>query len=437
MEKFEKNLSFLEVVWLAALTLAPLDAVLLLPYKVGGFSLSVVRLLVLAAIALSLLMLAARGRVRVVRGNLVLGAYLMWLGWNVASGLWAVSELAYIRYLFLIIMYGALVIFVLHLGQSLYKYDIALKVVWLVVLTTVAFGILELISGYRVPASRQWAFRNEIVSLFINPSHFGGALAMFAPFVLMYPIWSPRRSFLLVVTAAALLALLGYLVVRSGSRGAVLGLLFGCGVAVAISLFRRRVRRSLVMLAAVSASFVLVVIGLELGLPLPEALSSKLNTLWDPVSLLAGEIRIVLWQIGWQFWMESPVVGWGAGASEYLMMERASWLPAYSLHGWGIEILINTGLIGAVLWTVFVLTVVSGLLRHLWRSDSWHTCFVASSLLGGMAASAAIAFTVGSLITFPLFWVHLGLCAALASRRVRGESTLMLTHAGRREGQSI
>lgn len=436
MEKFEKNLSFLEVVWLAALALAPLDAVLLLPYKVGGFSLSVVRLLVLAAIALSLLMLAARGRVRVVRGNLVLGAYLMWLGWNVASGLWAVSELAYMRYLSLTVIYSALVVFVLQVSRSPRKYDLLLKAVWLVVLTTVAFGILELISGYRVPASRQWAFRNEIVSLFINPSHFGGALAMFAPFVVMYPIWSPRRSFLLVVTAAALLALLGYLVVRSGSRGAVLGLLLGCGVAVAFSLLRR-VRRSLVMLAAVSASFVLVVIGLEIGLPLPEALSSKLNTLWDPVSLLAGETRKVLWKIGWQFWMESPVVGWGAGASEYLMMERASWLPAYSLHGWGIEILINTGLIGAVLWTVFVLTVVSRLLRHLWRSDSWHTCFVASSLLGGMAASAAIAFTVGSLITFPLFWVHLGLCAALASRRVRGESTLMLTHAGRRKGQSI
>lgn len=417
MGKFEENLSFLEVLWLAALTLAPLDAVLLLPYKIGEFSLSVARLLVLAAIALSLLMFAARGRVRVVRSNLVLGAYLMWLGWNVASGLWAVSELAYMRYLLLTIMYSALVIFVLQVSRSPQKYDIFLKAVWLVVLTTVAFGILELILGFRVPASRQWTFRNEITSLFINPSHFGGALAMFAPFVVMYPIWSPRLSFRVVITATALLALLGYFVVRSGSRGAVLGLLLGCGIAVAFSLFRRHARRSLVMLAAVSASFVLVMIGLELGLPLPEALGSKLNTLRDLVSLLTGETRKVLWQIGWQLWMESPVVGWGAGASEFLMMERTSWLPAYSFHGWGIEILVNTGLIGAILWTVFVLTVVSGLLRHLWRSSNWHTRFVASSLLGGMAANVAIAFTVGSLMTFPLFWVHLGLCAALASRR--------------------
>ncbi len=406
-----------EFFWVAAIILAPLDAVLLLPYTVLGMHLSLPRLAVLVAVAISVLAIASTGRVRPRTGNITIAIYLLWLSWNFASGLWAVSQVAYVRYLFLAMMNGLLLMATVHLGVSMRKFDVTLKCIWGVVLCALAFGAVELVTGYRVPASRQWAFHNEITSLFVNPSHFGGALAMFAPFALMYPVWLSRLRPRVTAGAAVVLVLSAYFIVLSGSRGAVLSLVLGCATASILSLFQRRGKFRLTGLAVVLAVLVLLAVGLRLVPSVPEVLVDKLATLGDPVRLLSDAPRLVLWKTGWQLWTESPIVGWGAGASEFLLMERTPWFTAYSLHAWDIETLVNTGVVGSALWAVFVLTVVAGLLKRFWRSGEPYTRFVTSSLLGGMVGNAVISLTVGSLMTFPLFWVHLGLCTALASRR--------------------
>lgn len=411
------DLTIPEFIWVIAIILAPLDAVLLLPYTVLGVHLSLPRLAALVAAAISLFAIVLTGRVRLRKGVMILAIYFLWLSWNLASGLWAISQATYVRYMVLTTMYGFLLMAAVQLGVSIKKFDFILKAIWVVVLCALAFGIFELVSGYRVPASRQWTFRNEIASLFINPSHFGGTLAIFAPFALMYPVWLPRPRRRVMVGAALMFVLSSYFIVRSGSRGALLGLVLGCVTASVLSLLQRRGMSRLTGFAAVLMVLLLLAIGFQLIPSIPEVLVDKLATLNDPAQLLTNESRLVLWKTGCQLWTESPIVGWGAGASEFLLIEKTPWLTSYSLHAWNIETLVNIGLVGGVLWTVFVLSVVYGLFNYFWRSGGPYMRFVASSLLGGMVASAVISLTVSSLMTFPIFWIHLGLCAALASRR--------------------
>ncbi|MBC7292915.1 MAG: O-antigen ligase family protein [Thermoleophilia bacterium] len=429
------GLSTPESIWIAAVILAPFDAVFPLPLTVLGVQLSPPRIAILAASVASLLAAAWTGRLRLRIRNVFFGLFFAWLSWNLLSGLWAVSETDYWRYTGLLIMNGLLFLCTLHIATSARKFRLILGCVLLSVLVTVLFGIAEVVVGFRVPASRQWAFLNEVTSVFVNPSHFGGALALFAPVVLLYPIWSPRRSAKAVLGATILFVFTAYFVVRSGARGAVLALIFGCVTSLVLSSVSRHSLRRMTVVGAALGTIVLVAVSLQLVPRVPEVLSDKIATLRDPAALIAGEYRLVLWSVGWQLWTESPLVGWGAGASERLLYERAPWLTAYSLHAWNLETLVNTGVVGAALWGLLVIALVLGLLGRFTRRGDHHTRFAASSLLGGLAASVMISLTVGSLMTFPLFWVHMGLCASFASLPRTAEDELV--GRGRRSSSSL
>lgn len=410
-----KSLSLVELLWVATIVIAPFDAVLLLPYKVIGMHLSVPRITMLMAVAVSFLKGLCKGRVRIRTHNLSLLLFSCWFGWNFISGLWAFSQTGYVRYIALLAMNGVLFLSIFHIATSAHKFHIIFKGIYWVVLVSLLFGCIEVALGYRVPASRQWTFRYEITSLFINPSHFGGALAMFAPFVLVYPLWLPRAKPGAMLGSWVLFVLITYFVIRSGSRGALLALIVGCAVAFALSVIQHRVTRKMRGLAIVLGSFVLLAVSHEIVSPIPEAISNKLATLSTPAAMALGNPRLALWKIGLEFWMESPITGWGAGASEFLLMDRDPWLLAYSLHMWGIEVLVNTGIIGGMLWVFLIIIIVMGLLKRLRYGQEPYVRFMVSILLSSLASSAVISITVGSLMTFPLFWIFLGLSAALAS----------------------
>lgn len=408
-------LTLLERFWIIAIMLTPFDAVTLLPYHILGFSLSMSRLLIFAALALSLLAGAVEGHIQVRAGKSILGLYFMWFIWNLASGLWAVSEAGYMRYMFLSGIYSVLLIAIVHLATK--RYEIVLKAVMYIVFAAMVFGIIELLSGYRLPASRQWSFHNEITSFFVNPSHFGGTLAMFAPFILMYPVWLRKLKLKDIVTTLALLGLVAYFVMRSGSRGAVLSLVLGCATSCIFWLVHpRTMKKRLIGFGIALMVLAIIMVTVKPMLSVPEVIIEKLASLANPERLIASEPRLALWMAGSQLWAKSPLIGWGVGASESLLMEIS--LPAYSLHNWWIEVLVNTGIIGFILWTLFIIGVITNLMNHFWQSRSSYVRFVVSSLLGGMIASLPLTMTVSSLMAFSLFWLHLGLCiGALSFKR--------------------
>lgn len=410
-----KSPSLVELLWVAAIVIAPFDAVLLLPYKVIGMHLSVPRITMLMAVAVSFFKGLCKGQVRIRTHNLSLVLFSCWLGWNFISGLWAYSQAGYVRYIALLALNGMLFLSILHIATSAHKFHIIFKGIYWVILVSLLFGFIEIAFGYRVPASRQWTFRYEITSLFINPSHFGGALAMFAPFVLVYPLWLPRVKPGAMLGSLVLLGLIVYFVIRSGSRGALLALIVGCAVTFVLSVIQHRLTRTMRGLAIVLASFVLLAVSREIASPIPEAISNKLATLRTPTETAWENPRLALWKTGLEFWKESPITGWGAGASEFLLMDRTPWLLVYSLHMWDIEVLTNTGIIGSMLWMFLTIIIVMGLLKCLRCGQEPYVRFMASNLLGSLASSAIISITVASLMTFPLFWIFLGLSAALAS----------------------
>jgi O-antigen ligase len=417
-------LTLLERFWIIAIILTPFDAVTLLPYHILGFSLSISRLVIFAALALSLLAGAVEGHIQVRAGKSILGLYFMWFIWNLASGLWAVSEAGYMRYMFLSAIYSVLLIAIVHLATK--RYEIVLKAVMYIIFAAMVFGIIELLSGYRLPASRQWSFRNEIVSFFVNPSHFGGALVMFAPFILMYPVWLRKLKLKDIITTLAVLGLVAYFVMRSGSRGAVLSLVLGCATSCIFCLLHPRTMKKLIGFGIALMVLAIITVTVKPMLSVPEVIIEKLASLANPEKLIASEPRSALWMAGLQLWAKSPLIGWGVGASESLLMEIL--LPTYSLHNWWIEVLVNTGIIGIILWVTFIIGIITNLMNRFWQSKSSYVRFVISSLLGGMVASLPLTMTVGSLMTFSLFWLHLGLCIGALSLSRDKESS---THYGR------
>lgn len=409
------SLSFAELLWLAGVCLAPFDAVLLLPYRVFDVHLSVPRLTVIAAIAATLLCSLWTGRVKLLSKNLVFTLFLAWWGLNFASGLWAVNHASYIRYVGFMAFNGLFVLSISHIATSPQKLAVILKCVGVSLLVCVLFGLIEVIWGYRLPASRQWTFQYEITSVFVNPIHFGAALTLFAPFVLAFALSSSRAKIGTLLGAAITLIIVAYLIVRTGSRGAVLGGILGCGTVVFVSFARRRTFIRLAAFCVLVTVLIVLAVRTQLFPVVPSIIVDDLVTLKGVVAGFREESRWHVWTRGLDLWMESPVVGWGAGAASVLLEERGYWLGTSAVHFWGIEVLVNTGLLGGMLWLSLILATFLRLSKLQRDCSDPYEQFLASSLLGGVVASTITSLTIGSLANFPLFWIHLGLCVGISS----------------------
>lgn len=407
-DRQNRGLTGLEYLWVLVLLLAPLDSTLLLPYTVFGFSLSLFRICLVAAIILSLVAVLVSGRVRIPAGSRIIFILcLTWLGWNVISGFWAVNVSLWFRYIALAAMYSALVMVVPVLATSLTKYRFILRCILSLLLLAVVLGVLESVTGLRLPASRQLSFHNEITSFFLNPSHFAAAMVMFSPFALQY-ISRKRRSGITVITALVAILILGaYLVMHTGSRGAVLSfvvvLVF---TAVFLSRYPFQLFRVLIFLLLSLCAFFIVVPVLP---DIPSVISDKLSDMKSLFKFIVGSDRVILLRSGWSLWQESPLIGWGAGASELLLEGIDPLGGVYSLHAWVLELLVNTGLIGFTLFTIFYLLLLMQLLKAYQHSADPYCRFLASSLCTGLIVAIPLSFVISSLMTFPLFWIYMGL----------------------------
>lgn len=404
-QRQRRGMSWLDYLWLLVLFLAPLDSVLLMPYTVFGFSLSFFRIALIAAILLSIMAIFVSGRIHIPAGSSTVFLYLAWFGWSIISGAWAIDGGLYIRYIGLVTMYSSLAIAVLLLATSSAKYMVILKCVFALLLLAIGLGIIEAITGFRLPAPRQWVFAHQISSFFINPLHLAAALVIFSPFVLQYAFLKRRSSIIINATMAVIFIFGAYLLLFTGSRGALLSFIVVFLFSV-IFLVRYPFKFFKFLFLALSTFLIVIMLILP---RMPSVLVNRFQELNTMFEFIAGSDRAALWAVGLVLWQESPLIGWGIGASEFLLRQFDPLGGVYSVHIWIMELLVETGLIGFMLFMSFYVLLLIKLLNAYQQNIDPYSRFLASSLFTGLIASIPLSFVIGSLKTFPLFWIYLGL----------------------------
>ena len=83
------------------------------------------------------------------------------------------------------------------------------------------------------------------------------------------------------------------------------------------------------------------------------------------------EFRAAIYQVGWEMFLEKPLLGWGQNQMPVAIAQRMSdYRPeTYCAHNTYLEILVEQGLIGFVLY----LWIVAGLFRLSWRKTAGST----------------------------------------------------------------
>ena len=103
-------------------------------------------------------------------------------------------------------------------------------------------------------------------------------------------------------------------------------------------------------------------------------------------------------------------MGVGAGNAETVVREQQGYEGVANLHNWWLEVLVDTGVIGLVLFGALYVFMLVGTLRVARRThDPW------LRYMGLSGSLALLGFLVGSLgpstaIHFAPMWITFGLC---------------------------
>ncbi len=384
--------------------------------------------IVIIALLLGLLAWLLMGRSvplpRPVTAPAVLLALLVALA--VASLAWADDPLAAVRWSSFLIMMGALALaipVVARRPDGLRALVIALTVVFG---AACAVAVAELGLGVRLPtrdtvgdAGRRFG----AASFFGNPNNFATYLSLTLPFFLVAPvIWKDARRRLLAYagTGTALLLLL-----FTGSKSNLIAVGLVLAAFVLIVGGDRRARARVVGAGVVAVIAVAVVVPSVQGsgvVPLPQQAVSKFD-----FGLLAQQIesgtgsggtRNSLTSQGLGLVADSRGLGVGAGNAEGRIRAQDSQIRVTNLHNWWLEVLVDLGIAGLILFVALWLTLVRGGLRA-WRRGAGP----ATRWLGLASALALIGFVAGALgpssaIHYAPMWITLG--AAMAAMTLNG-----------------
>ncbi|MCD4707456.1 MAG: O-antigen ligase family protein [Candidatus Sabulitectum sp.] len=212
------------------------------------------------------------------------------------------------------------------------------------------------------------------------------------------------------VLALLFVALATTTVVASGTRGSVIGVAAGC--AVLLVWFFKNSTHPVKKLVP----FVLLFLAVVAAVALPMA--SRLSEL-DPTAEDQGtlQVRKIIWSGAFRLFTNSPLVGHGPGSFQILFPEYRS--PYYSILGVShntlhahceyLEILVDIGILGLILWGI----AVWGVIGRLKKAD-----LLRAGAFAGMAAMLAEAVVSVHLRWPPTAWMF----ATLAMIFLSGES---------------
>jgi teichuronic acid biosynthesis protein TuaE len=275
----------------------------------------------------------------------------------------------------------------------------------------------EIFLGVRFPAS---AFTPRIgafaaTSFFGNQNNFATYLALTLPYLLLLPVVARDARLRIAGAAGAVLAIGFILVSGSKSNLVAVGIIL-LGMLVVLGTDRSMRKAFIASVVVVAAALALIIPSLfGAGIvPVPEQAVAKLNfgTLSDQVSSGqgSGAVRSTLLGKGIDLAVQSNGVGVGAGNAENAVRAQAGYEGVANLHNWTLEVLVDTGIVGLVLYIALYLAMLVGNVRAARTARDPLLRYLG---LGGMLA--LLGFLTGSLaistsIAFAPMWITFGLC---------------------------
>ena len=176
-------------------------------------------------------------------------------------------------------------------------------------------------------------------------------------------------------------------VASTGSRGAMISLILGLAVLMAVAALYSRKRDPAMLLAIVLAAFVAADISLQ------GQITGRIATLAQPASAAFG--RLVIWQPAWEIIKESPWFGTGIGT--YYLISPPHRLPAdasagYFVHNDYLQLWLEIGAVGLLLLLVLQLSVLWTLCRVLMRNAEVGLKIELAGLVAALLAVSAHSF---------------------------------------------
>jgi O-antigen ligase len=281
----------------------------------------------------------------------------------------------------------------------------------------VLVAIAEITTGVRLPTSalaeRVGAF--AATSFFGNQNNFATYLALTLPYLLVLPVVARDVRLRVLGAGGAVIAIA--LILFSGSKANLVAvgiILIGMLVVLATD---PAMRRAFVAALVVVGGALLLIIPSLFGagiVPLPEQAVAKLDfgTLQAQVQSGSGSgaVRSSLLGTGLDLAAGTGGVGVGAGNAEVVVRGQQGYEGVANLHNWTLEVLVDTGIIGLVLFGSLYVIMLVGNLRVARRThDPW------LRYMGLAGSLALLGFITGSLgpstaIHFAPMWITFGLC---------------------------
>lgn len=329
---------------------------------------------------------------------------------------WAADPVAAARWTSFMVMMGTLAVAVAVVGRRPEGLRLIILALAIVFAAAVMVAVAELGLGLRLPTRDtvgDAARRFGAASFFGNPNNFATYLSLTLPFFLVAPVvWKDARRRLLAYagTGTALLLLL-----FTGSKSNLLAVALILTAFILIVGRDRRARARVIGAAVVAVIAVAVVVPSVQGsgvVPLPQQAVSKFD-----FRILAAQVesgtgsggtRSSLTDQGLGLVSSTRGRGVGAGNAEGRIRAGDSQIRVTNLHNWWLEVLVNLGVVGLLLFVAFWLTLLRGSLRAWSRGTRPETRW-----LGLAAALALIGFVVAALapssaIHFAPMWITFG-----------------------------
>jgi O-antigen ligase len=232
----------------------------------------------------------------------------------------------------------------------------------LYLLSFVWYGLQGLSDG-RV----QWHFN------LANEDSYGPLMAMAVGFSRFAALSMHSRRWRVMAGATCVLGILG--VVVSFARGAALAL-----AAVLLHVWLRSPRRLAALTQMTAAGAVIAVVAAAF-VPLDQYVT-ELKTISEGTQTGTGQHRWVLWQMGWEVFLSSPIYGVGADNFSVVAFHMIPYDPTrpyfsnvqrgiygFWLHNDYIQVLCEEGIIGIALWTGMIVGFFRRI-RRLRREDA-------------------------------------------------------------------
>ncbi len=402
---------------LVALITAIIGPNLGVPGHAEVFAFRLVAVLIILGIATWLLM----GRGLPVPNGLGMPMALVagWVGWALVSISWAGSTTDAIRWTTFLIISSGVMLAIPIMASSRRYLSWVLGALAAAFVLSILGALAEVFAGVHFPASaltpREGAF--AATSFFGNQNNFATYLSLTLPYLVLLPVVARDARVRILGAAGAIVAIVFILFSGSKANLVAVGIIL-IGMLVVLATDRSMRRAFVASVVVVGAALALIIPSLfGAGIvPIPEQAVAKLSfsTLQAQVSSGqgSGAVRSTLLTKGIDIAAGTGGVGVGAGNAENTVRSENGYEGVANLHNWTLEVLVDTGVVGLVLYAALYIFMLVGCFRAARGSGDPLMRYMGLAgllaLLGFITGSVACS----TVIAFAPMWITFGLCLA-------------------------